>query len=216
MQQINHTLCKLNVFNKWEKVVRSLMKKTLFKIANIGLCLFPLFSENAFALESNGSDGAFIINAPYTLSATNNQIFNFTDVNIGKDATLNFSGLASGDNIFLLASGEFNNYGIVNFSSNVSIFAIKFNNNGMLNIDNESISLASNINSSGFVLTRDSYFNDTYPGDTEDYQDLYLIFDGTNYTAVPSVPKPNVYLSILCGLGILLIRKNKLLSSHIN
>lgn len=73
-----------------------------------------LHSGNVFALASHDNDGALVLNSALTLNASNNQVFNYTAVDLQTRSNLDFSGLNSGDSVFILSTGDITLNGIIN------------------------------------------------------------------------------------------------------
>jgi hypothetical protein len=75
---------------------------------------------SAFALTSNGNDGALLLNSALTLNASNNQVFNYTVVDLQAGSSLDFSGLNKGDSVFILGTGDLTLNGTINLPSYTS------------------------------------------------------------------------------------------------
>jgi hypothetical protein len=105
------------------------------------------FWGNANALTSTGVDGALFVNSATTINLTDNQVFNFTTIDITQGGILSFSGLSSNQTFSVLASGNINIAGIINLTSN-AIFETpnSFNLDGNIYIPNNSV-LTLNANS---------------------------------------------------------------------
>ncbi len=95
----------------------------LKKLSKILICTALIFSTitNAQALSSNGADGAFLLNSELTLSVLDGQVFNYTTIDIGVNGILNLFGTTAGSTFSMLASGDINIAGIVNFFTNTNI-----------------------------------------------------------------------------------------------
>lgn len=115
--------------------MRNLIKLTLAVV-------FTCSISPAFALTSNGIDGALVANTSLTLTATNNQTFNYTTINLGAGSTLDFSGISSGDSVFILGTGDFKLDGIINLPSSTSF---TFETTGGIYLDGSILTSHSNL-----------------------------------------------------------------------
>lgn len=107
-----------------------------------------LGQNNTPTLTSNGNDGVLVLNNALTLSASNNQVFNYTVVNLQAGSTLDFSGLISGDSVFILGTGDLTLDGIINLPSYTN-FTFQTSGNilfgGSVLTSNSNVSFISNV-----------------------------------------------------------------------
>ncbi|HEY3299383.1 MAG TPA: PEP-CTERM sorting domain-containing protein [Methylophilaceae bacterium] len=121
--------------------------KHLIKVA-VAIALTALINMgNAFALTSNGDDGALILNNSLILKASNNQVFNYSVVDLQANSILDFSGLNSGDSVFILGTGDLTLNGTINLPSFTS-FTFETSGNilfaGSVLTSNSNVSFISN------------------------------------------------------------------------
>lgn len=96
----------------------------------------------ATSLVSNGNDGSLVVNNSLTLTATNNQRFNYTTINLGAGGVLDFSGTNSGDSVFILGTGDFKLDGIINLPS---LTSFTFETTGGIYLDGSILTSHSNL-----------------------------------------------------------------------
>ena len=116
-------------------------------------------TSNAFALTSSGADGALILNSVSNLNASNNQVFNYTLVDLQVGSILDFSGLNSGDSVFILGTSDITLGGIINLPSNTSF---TFETSGNINLGGSIFSSNSNVSfiSNSFQSSSNSLISD--------------------------------------------------------
>ena len=99
-------------------------------------------TNNAFALTSSGTDGAFMLNSVLNINASNNQVFNYTVVDLQVGSILDFSGLNSGDSVFILSVNDISLDGIINLPSYTSF---TFETSGNIHLGGSVLTSNSNV-----------------------------------------------------------------------
>lgn len=129
--------------------------KYLLNVALTFLLTTLINTGNAFALTSNGNDGALTLNSSLTLNTTNNQVFNYTVITLEAGSTLDFSGLNSGDSVFILGTGDITLDGTINLPSFTNF---TFETSGNIHIGGSVLTSNSNLSfiSNSFVSDSNS------------------------------------------------------------
>lgn len=176
------------------------MLNSLKKILISTVLLFSTIN-NVQALSSNGTDGSFLLNSELTLTVLDGQVFNYTSIDIGSNGILNLFGTTAGSTFSMLASGDINIAGIVNFFTNTNIVSDSaINVTGTLDIKNGSaLTLSSNaINISGNLLINGSQL----PGPVGGLVGVNPIIP-IQPPVLLAVPEPDTYSYLLLGLGLI-------------
>lgn len=115
-------------------------------IIALALLFTSLVSQPTFAMTSNGSDGAFVLDGFMSLSVTNQQIFNYTTFDLRPGSILEFNGIGTGDEVTILSLGDINLDGTLILSGNLSIWsASQIFFNGEIWLNGHNLSLYSNV-----------------------------------------------------------------------
>ena len=181
-------------------------------------------TSNAFALTSSGTDGALVLNSVLNINASNNQVFNYTLVDLQAGSTLKFSGLNSGDTVFILGTSDITLGGIINLPSNTS-FTFETSGNihfgGSLLTSNSNVSFISN----SFQTSSNSLISDI-GGSVSIAANSFIDINGTinvltdptqnlgnggdinirNLPPLTPIPEPSSYLLLTLGLLALTFR----------
>lgn len=181
-------------------------------------------TSNAFALTSSGTDGALVLNSALNLNASNNQVFNYTVVDLQVGSTLDFSGLNSGDSVFILGTSDITLGGIINLPSNTSF---TFETSGNIYLGGSVLTSNSNVSfiSNSFQSSSNSLISDI-GGSVSIATNNFTVINGTiNVLTDPSqslgnggdiniknpflltpIPEPSSYLLLTLGLLALIYR----------
>lgn len=173
-------------------------------IINVTVCTLLLPIGNAYALDSNGEDGALFIQDEVTLSVIDGQIFNFTTIDIASGGILNLRNTQPNSSFSMLATGNVNIAGLLNVFTNTTIQAGgNINVSGSVDIKNQSsLSLtSSDITYSG------SFFVDGVTVPTSNSSKITI---GSTFPVkqpiVSNVPEPSSFALLLPGLALIASR----------
>lgn len=171
-------------------------------------CLaFSTLMSHAHALNSNGSDGAFIVGGEVTLNVTDGQILNFTTINVNSGGVLNLFATSPNASFTMLASGDIDIAGLLNVYTNTNIESAGYIYvTGTIDLKNQSsISFSSNafINIGSILIEGQPMIPNT-GGDIN----LPSIPPKIELLNSP-VPEPSSYALLLSGLGLICLARRK-------
>ena len=180
------------------------LKKT---IVNVIACALLLPISNAYALISNGEDGALFIQDEVTFNVIDGQTFNFTTINIASSGILNLRSIQPNSSFSMLATGNVNIAGLLNIFTNTIIQAGGDIAVGTVDIKNAtSLSLITDnrVSITGSVLMAGEPIPINTSSEITIGSPLSVI-----QPIVSNVPEPSSFALLVSGLALVASRKRQ-------
>lgn len=170
--------------------------------------VIPFYPVTANAYVSNGTGGIFQPASSVVLDSTQ-QIFNFTSIFIPSGVTVSFSGLASAQPVELLATGNIDIAGTIDMGAynlwietpgSISLSGSLNGSGGVLSLVANSMNLTGSVNN---PTGSTSLTSTSGSGAISGGSGAGVIISGGGGAILSPVPEPNVWTTLLLGLGVL-------------